>query len=317
MERTGNIRTEEQRIGRRMERFSLLRQILVGFVAISFLNIAISHIFPTPVMYSIASRNKAVEQKYDLLRDRIRTLESRIGDVRHRDVYIYRSLFSADTVQVEVPSFPASDYGYLEGDQYSSLLLSAWKETDRLACDIYSASVSLDELQILAKNKEHMSQAIPAIWPIDRTEMQAFYSFGFRRIHPIYGTRVMHKGVDLACHKGVPVYATGDAIVEFTDNGMPRRGYGKQILLNHEFGYKTRYAHLNRILVHRGEKVTRGQIIAEAGSTGGSTGTHLHYEVLFMGHNVNPVNYFNKNMTSDEYRTLIESSDQNSDLESR
>ena len=113
----------------------------------------------------------------------------------------------------------------------------------------------------------------------------------------------------------MPVYATGDAIVQKTDEGRRRRGYGRQVLLNHEFGYQTRYAHLNKILVKEGDRVVRGQIIGEVGSTGGSTGPHLHYEVIYMGRHVNPVNYFNRNMTSEEYQTLIENMRHNTDLE--
>ncbi|MBQ5635822.1 MAG: M23 family metallopeptidase, partial [Alistipes sp.] len=96
---------------------------------------------------------------------------------------------------------------------------------------------------------------------------------------------------------------------------LRRRGYGKQVLLNHQFGYKTRYAHLDKILVTKGQRVKRGQIIGLVGSTGGSTGPHLHYEVIYMGRHVNPVNYFNKNMTKEEYKQLMENMRYNADLE--
>jgi murein DD-endopeptidase MepM/ murein hydrolase activator NlpD len=86
-------------------------------------------------------------------------------------------------------------------------------------------------------------------------------------------------------------------------------------LIDHKFGYKTRYAHLQRMFVKSGDKVHRGQLIGEVGSSGGSTGPHLHYEVIYLGQHVNPVNYFNLNMTNDEYRQLIESIRYNTDLE--
>lgn len=301
----------------RRGRYPFLRKLLLGFIVISLLNAVFSYMFFTPKMYSINSDNRELVLKYRILQDRIRTLQSKLDEIRHRDMSVYRALFSVDTLPLTgiYDEYPDSKYADLQGDTYSSLMTSTWKSLDALAREAYGESLSLDELQILAKNKERMSLAIPAVWPIDRTELKAFYAFGMRKVHPIYKTRKMHKGVDLSCNKGVPVYATGDAIVEKVETGLRRRGYGKQILLNHEFGYKTRYAHLNRILVSPGQKVSRGQIIGEVGSTGGSTGPHLHYEVIYMGRNVNPVNYFNRNMSSEEYRTLMENIKYNADLE--
>ena len=302
---------------RRFARYGLLRSLLLGFILISLLNLIISHFLYTPKLYFIESNNREMVLKYNILQDRIRTLQSKIDEIHHRDIYIYRSLFSADSLHIEgiYTPYPDKKYSALMGDEYTSLMRQTWYDMDRLSRQAYATTLSLDELQILAKNKERMSFAIPAVWPIDRTQLEWFYSFGVRAKHPIYKTRKMHKGVDLSCKCGVPVYATGDAIVQKTDEGKRRRGYGRQVLLNHEFGYQTRYAHLNKILVKEGDRVVRGQIIGEVGSTGGSTGPHLHYEVIYMGRHVNPVNYFNRNMTSEEYQTLIENMRHNTDLE--
>ena len=301
----------------RVGKYPLLRKLLVGFIAISLVNLIISYFIYTPKIYSIDSENRELVIKYNILQDRIRSLESRIDDIHHRDISVYRSLFSVDTLAIEGIYTPYADskYAALQGDEYTTLMTDSWKSIDNLARKAYATSLSLDQLQILAKNKERMSFAIPAIWPIDRTQLDWFYSFGMRARHPIYKTRKMHKGVDMSCKRGVPVYATGDAIVQMTDEGQRRRGYGRQILLNHEFGYKTRYAHLHKIFVKEGDRVTRGQLIGEVGSTGGSTGPHLHYEVIYMGRHVNPVNYFNRNMSSDEYKQLMDKMKHNTDLE--
>ncbi len=301
----------------RVSRYPLLRNVLLGFIVMSLVNLAVSYLFYTPKLYSIDNRNREMVIKYNILQDRIRTLESKIDEIHHRDTYVYRALFSVDTLAIEgiYTPYPESKYAALQNDEYSTLMTASWKSLDNLARKTYATTLSLDQLQILAKNKERMSFAIPAIWPIDRTQLEWFYSFGMRSRHPIYKTRKMHKGVDLSCKKGVPVYATGDAIVQKTDEGKRRRGYGRQVLLNHEFGYQTRYAHLDKILVEPGERVSRGQIIGLVGSTGGSTGPHLHYEVIYMGRNVNPVNYFNRNMSSDEYKQLMEKMRTNTDLE--
>lgn len=308
---------EEKNTSKRRNRYNILRQVLIGFIVISLLNMAISYLFYTPKMHRIAAENRELVLKYEILQDRIASMHSQIKEIRHRDRYVYRPLFSSDTLAIEgvYTPYPNSKYSSLAGDEYSELMTSTWQSLDAVTRETYATSRSLDELQILAKDKEQMSLAIPAIWPIDRTRLKAFYAFGVRRKHPILKIRTMHKGVDMSTDYGVPVYATGDGVIEKVDKGRRRRGYGQQIVINHKFGYKTRYAHLQKMFVKPGEKVQRGQLIGEVGSTGGSTGPHLHYEVIYLGRNVNPVNYFNRNMTSDEYRQLIENTKYNSDLE--
>lgn len=278
---------------------------------------AISYLFYTPKMHRIAAENRETVLKYEILQNRIRSLQSKIDEIQHRDRYVYRALFSVDTLIVEGVNTPYhhSKYSSLQGDEYSEVMTSAWLSLDALTRDIYATSLSLDELQAMAKNKENMASAIPAIWPIDRTKLKAFYAFGVRKKHPIYKTRRMHKGVDMSTDYGVPVYATGDGVVSKIEQGRRRRGYGRQIVIDHGFGYKTRYAHLLKMFVEKGDSVKRGELIGEVGSSGGSTGPHLHYEVMYMGRNVNPVNYFNRNMTSEEYRLLMENMKYHTDLE--
>ncbi len=302
---------------KRRNRYNILRQVLIGFIVISIVNMAISYLFYTPKMHHIAAENREIVMKYEILQDRIASLQSKLQEIRHRDHYVYRRLFSSDTLVIPgvYNPYPDSKYEHIEGDEYSEIMASTWRSFDAVMRQTYATSRSLDELQVLAKDKEQMSLAIPAIWPIDRTKLKAFYAFGMRQKHPILKIRTMHKGVDMSTDSGVPVYATGDGVVEKVSQGKRRRGYGRQILINHKFGYKTRYAHLLKMFVKPGDKVQRGQLIGEVGSTGGSTGPHLHYEVIYRGKQVNPVNYFNRNMTSDEYRQLMENMKYNSDLE--
>jgi murein DD-endopeptidase MepM/ murein hydrolase activator NlpD len=161
----------------------------------------------------------------------------------------------------------------------------------------------LDDTQDLAENKEEFSTVIPAIWPIDRTKLKYVSSLYGMRMHPRYGTWRMHEGVDLSAPKGTPVYATGNAVVL---RAGWRPGYGYMIELNHGFGYKTRYGHLSKMYVSAGDSVTRGQVIADVGNTGVSSGSHLHYEVRFRDHTVNPIHYFNKDMSPETYIDLMQ-----------
>ena len=302
---------------KRHNRYNILRQILVGFIVISIVNMAVSYLFFTPKMYHIADENRELVLKYEILQSRINSMQGKIAEIRHRDHHVYRRLFSSDTLDIEgvYTPYPSSKYEHLEDDEYADLMTDTWLALDAATRQVYVTSLSLDEVQNLAKDKEHMSMAIPAVWPIDRTTLKAFYAFGVRKVHPILKRRAMHKGVDLSANYGVPVYATGEGVVEVVDNGEPRRGYGRQIVIDHKFGYKTRYAHLQKMFVNKGDKVYRGQLIGEVGSTGGSTGPHLHYEVIYLGRNVDPVNYFNRNVTNDEYRQLTENMKRNTTLE--
>jgi murein DD-endopeptidase MepM/ murein hydrolase activator NlpD len=163
----------------------------------------------------------------------------------------------------------------------------------------------MDELQILSKDKEKFSTAIPAIWPIDRSKMRnKIGAFGYRN-HPVLRRWKFHSGVDMPGRIGDPVYATGDGVVEEVERSRARYGYGTQILINHGYGYKTRYAHLNKLHVAKGDTIKRGQLIADMGNTGISTSPHLHYEVIYNRSHVNPINYFDRNMSAEAYKSLM------------
>ena len=147
-------------------------------------------------------------------------------------------------------------------------------------------------------------------------DMNGFYASVEMIFHPEARNVPMAVGGDAQARHGVILaknelakhhkVATGDAVVEIASENGYNGGYGHQVLLNHEFGYKTRYAHLSDVLVKPGDTVVRGQIIARTGNTGRSTGPHLHYEVIHKGVPVNPINYFNRDMTAEEYERLME-----------
>ena len=293
----------------RLRTYRLIRKILIGFILVSIANVIFSSFFYTPKMYRILRDNRELTIKYRILRERIRTSQQKVDAIRHRDNEVYRSLFSTDTLSLPGiwQPYPESKYAALEGDEFEPLMRSTWEQLDALARTTYLESVSFDELQTLSQDKEQMSAAIPAIWPIDRSALHNNHigAFSPRRYHPILKRVQAHTGIDFGCDRGTEVYATGDGIVAEASAGY-NGGYGRQVLLNHGFGYKTRYAHLDKILVEPGQRVTRGQVIALTGNSGRSTGPHLHYEVIRRGVPVNPINYFNRDMTPEQYTELME-----------
>jgi murein DD-endopeptidase MepM/ murein hydrolase activator NlpD len=160
--------------------------------------------------------------------------------------------------------------------------------------DEISRKISFEKSQFLEISKQlrenrKLSLCIPAIKPC-----MGSISDGFgMRMHPILHIRRMHEGIDIVADVGSPVYATGNGRVVFTGH---RGGYGLTVELDHGFGYHTIYAHLSKILVKRGQKVTRGTQIAKTGDSGLSTGPHLHYEVEHNGVKENPAGFFFDNV---------------------
>ena len=149
--------------------------------------------------------------------------------------------------------------------------------------DFDSHAKLLDQVEL----KEQLYLNTPSIYP---AYGRISDPYGWR-IHPITGKRSFHNGLDFGNKKGSPIYATADGVVQHVSK---HKYLGKYLTLSHNFGYQTKYGHLNKVLVKKGEIVKRGQIIAEMGNTGRSTGSHLHYEVLRYSKHRNPYNYLNK-----------------------
>ena len=156
----------------------------------------------------------------------------------------------------------------------------------------------------MARDKEKMLAAIPAIQPVANKNLKRMASGYGYRIHPIYKVRKMHWGTDFSAPTGTPIYATGDGKV--TKYRRSRAGYGNHIIIDHGYGYQTLYAHMSKVDVRRGQKVKRGDIIGYIGSSGRSTAPHLHYEVIKDGRKINPVNYFFNDLSPEEYEMMLE-----------
>jgi len=145
-------------------------------------------------------------------------------------------------------------------------------------------TVSFQELDQFFKNQKSFLQSTPSIWP---TRGWVTSGFGYRK-SPFTGLREKHEGWDIGSRAGSAIRATADGMVSVAGR---ERGYGKLVEIDHGYGVLTRYGHNSKNLVKIGSRVKRGQIIALVGSTGRSTGPHLHYEVLVNGVPTNPKNY--------------------------
>ena len=279
--------------------YGVLRYVLVGFIVVSLANLVFTYGFNTPKMNNIWRGNAELIARYEILGEKIRSTNRVLDELKHRDNAVYRQLFGADTLSLPgvYTDYPAAMYADLEGERFSPLMVAAWKNLDRVARRIYLQSVSLDQLQDLAADKELMATALPALIPVNPHDIEGNIGpYNMNRLHPVLGYFRPHWGIDITGRRGTPIYAAGDGFVSYT--GWTAGGHGNNIVVDHGFGYQTRYAHLDKSLVTAGQWVKRGEQIAEMGATGLTSGTHLHYEVIYRGNKVDPMSYIQSNMDS-------------------
>lgn len=290
----------------RLRFYRLIRKIIVLFIIVCILNLLFSTIYYTPKMRRLAREENELLLKYYILNDRINTTTKKVDELRERDHDVYRRMFGADTLDIAgvYNPYPDNLYSYMADDYYGTLMTHTWRSVDALGRRIYLQSRSLDDLQVLAHSKEDIASSVPAIWPIEYRNVRKMDHYG-GRMHPIYRRWIFHQGIDLGAHIGDAVFATANGVVKSTNIGLRRTGYGQQILIDHGFGYQTRYAHLSSIDVVPGQVIKRGEMIGKVGNTGGSTGPHLHYEVIYMGNTVNPINYLKRDIDEEEFDKLI------------
>lgn len=296
-------------LGKRIFKWFLFAapSIVMGLVLAFFF----SRRLASPKETQLKRELEAMNLRYSELNNDIKTVHSALDAIEKRDKDLYRVALYADKFPEEFRNMGiggSNRYDYLSGYSSGELLKETSEQMDLLEQRILGQSLSLRELQKLAKDKEKLLSCVPAIQPVNNKDLKRMVSgFGWR-IDPIYKTSRMHTGVDFSADIGTEVYATGDAVVEILEDGS--WGYGKSIVLNHGFGYKTRYAHLSAFKVRQGQKVKRGELIGLVGNTGKSTGPHLHYEVEINGNKIDPINFFHSDLTPEEYEKLIEMSRQ-------
>lgn len=238
---------------------------------------------------------------------RLSVLEEVSVVLQKRDEELYRAALGAKSFpdELRLMGIGGSDrYAHLKNKTNSELLINTAKKLDLLESRMHAQNLSFNELVELSKEREKRLSSLPAIQPVRNSDLKRLASGYGWRIDPVYGTRKMHWGLDFTAEIGTEIYATGDGVVE--EIKTSNWGYGKEIIIDHGFGYKTLYAHLSEFKVNKGDEVKRGELIALMGSTGKSTGSHLHYEVIKDGKKVNPINYFHSDLTPEQFEKIIE-----------
>ena len=253
--------------------------------------------------------NKEIDNlitEYESINDALTQIEIVLDDLQNRDDNIYRVIFEAEAIPSSIRKAGyggVNRYNHLKGFKNSELVINTSKKLDQISKQLYIQSKSFDEIIDLTKNKTKMLAALPAIQPVSNKDLSRMASgFGYR-IHPIYKTKKFHYGMDFSAKTGTPIYATADG--KIAKVSRRRRGFGNHVEIDHGFGYNTLYAHLQKYIVKKGQKVKRGEVIGYVGNTGTSVAPHLHYEVHKNGRKINPVNFYYNDLTPEEYEKMI------------
>jgi murein DD-endopeptidase MepM/ murein hydrolase activator NlpD len=285
--------------------FGILSAILVSaaiIVALAF------RYLQSPNEKRMSMQLNQLQERYDVLRKDLRQAQDDLKQLEKRDNEVYRVIFEADPLpdQVRAGNIKIDEKELdkkLSPLNNEELLKQLQQSMARFYQRLKIQQRSYDTLQKFIEKKQEMLASIPSIQPVSNRQLERIASGFGVRIDPIYKILKFHAGLDFTAPTGTPVYATGDGVVEAAD--YQAGGYGNNIWVRHGYGYRTHYAHMVKLKSVVGQKVKRGEVIGWVGSTGKSTGPHLHYEVERNGEKIDPVHFFYNDLKAEDFDRMV------------
>ncbi len=283
--------------------FSFLAAVSVaGFL---FMQVSYRY-FPSANEKKLLNQNERLKDNYSILSEELTRMNRELHEIEKRDNQVYRSIFEAspipDSARAKMIEKQAEEklIASLTEDELNTTIIS---QINTLRNRLYAQTTSFSAIETMVKNKEALLSATPAIQPVSNKDLSRMASgFGYR-IDPVYKTTKMHAGLDFAAPQGTPIYATADGVVQ--TSGNTGNGYGNHVVINHGYNYETLYGHMVRVKARAGQKVRRGEVIGWVGSTGKSTGPHLHYEVHKNGNAIDPIYFFYNDLTPEQFDRML------------
>lgn len=272
------------------------------------------NIFGSPKEKILTQQVENLKLQYSLIGRELDNSIASLNSLRLSDDKRYRPVFDMDIVpeSYRKAGFGGVDrYRELTGYLNSGMLISYKSKIDEIKS---MATVQKESFKTIAERSVEWKREIdhfPGISPVN-VKFSLGEGYKWRAIHPVLGTARMHNGQDFRVPYGTEVYATGDGSI--IESGWNSGGFGNCIVIDHGYGFQTVYGHLSTIRVTKGQNVKRGDLIGISGSTGLSSGPHLHYQVEQFGRHENPVNFFNNDVNSDEYNDMIQAFESKSKL---
>ena len=259
--------------------------------------------FPDYDEFLLSIENKQLKSRWETLDLRLDSTLSTLGRIEDEDDHHYRILLNMEKLSPEIRKGGSGGHSIVQSATAGVREISeGYKKMASIRSKISLENQSFRAIRKRLKDKEGMLASRPALQPIDNRRLTRFHPAFGMRLHPVHADWRFHHGLDLTADTGTPVYATGDGLVTVAKYSG---GYGNVIFVNHGYGFETRYAHLSRIKVTEGQKVTRGELIGLVGNTGVSTGPHLHYEVLYKDKWINPIHFMYRDLPQAAFNQII------------
>ena len=314
---TNSLRYEKLVVPLRVKLLRILGFLASALVTALIIVMIAFRVIDSPKEMLMRLENERIKEDYRLLNARVKSIQQQMVELEQRDNHVYREIFEANPIpdSARAKSIEKQQEVKLaESMEDNELAYSIAATIDKLMSRIASQKRSYTEIEAMIRNKERMLAATPAIQPVSNKDLKRIASGSGHRIDPIYKTVKLHAGLDFAAPQGTPIYATADGVVRVAGN--TGNGYGNHVIINHGYGYETLYGHQYRIKAKVGQRVKRGELIGWVGSTGKSTGPHLHYEVLKNRQHINPIYFFYNDLTPEQFDRIVklaESSNQSFD----
>lgn len=245
--------------------------------------------------------------QYSKLKADLVAYNDKLNYLKEKDNNLYRMTLGVEPVDNytwESGIGGSNNYEQFDNLSNSDIVVSTSQKIDKLGRQLNLQSKSLEDLTELAKEKEEELKAVPSIRPLKQSsDIKLLSGYGMRK-HPIHKIKKMHYGIDFTAKTGTPIHSTGDGVI--TKTRKSKSGYGNHVVIDHGFGYKTLYAHMEDVSVKKGQVITKGEIIGTVGNTGTSTAPHLHYEVIQKGKKVDPIHFCVDGLSPEEYKEMAE-----------
>ncbi len=289
--------------------YAVIRHLLSGTIIGALILYAFFFWIGSPSQWRLEKEHEVLKQEYQMLEARLDAAMEVLEDIGQRDDNMYRILLQGDPIGSEMRKQLLQNsqrYDTLRMLSDADLVIGVAGKMDLVEQQLHLQSKSFDELVTLCRDQADRLRHIPAIQPVADKNLKYMASGYGYRMHPVYRILKLHEGMDFSAEKGTEVFATGDGRVSKAGYD---KGYGLCIVIDHGYGYTTRYAHLSKKYVNAGQSVRRGDKIGEVGSSGVATGPHLHYEVRLKDVPQNPANYYYLDLTPEQYEEMLSMSE--------